>query len=133
MVRIACPPAIGDALSGARLLWSLPAWLRRPMRPEQALPLLRRRFERRESDFVELIRRTVFERPSSPYRRLLGLTGCEYGDFERLARHEGVEGALRELFERGVYLTVDELKGRQPVVRGSASLRFRPELFRNAS
>jgi hypothetical protein len=36
---------------------------------------------------------------------------------------EGLEGALLALHARGVYLTTDELKGRAPVVRGSASLQ----------
>ena len=35
---------------------------------------------------------------------------------------EGVEGALRTLFRHGVYLTVDEFKGRPPVQRGRATI-----------
>jgi hypothetical protein len=45
--------------------------------------------------------------------------GCEPGDLERLVRSEGLEDALHDLYRRGVYLTLDELKGRKPVVRGS--------------
>ena len=43
----------------------------------------------------------------------------------------GVEGALEALFRVGVYLTGDELKGRQPVVRGSASFTVDPDRLRN--
>ena len=68
------------------------------------------------------MKRAVFGRPLSPYRALLQHAGCELGDLERLVRDDGLEGALRTLLRRGVYLTVDELKGRRPVVRGQLTL-----------
>jgi hypothetical protein len=46
-------------------------------------------------------------------------------------KQHGVEGALRILFRAGVYLTGDELKGRQPTVRGSARLTVNPARLRN--
>src|SRR5262249_4278675 len=69
-----------------------------------------------------LARRTIYGRPNQPYCRLLDLVGCELGDLERLVHQEGLDGGLRALLERGVYLTIDELKGRAPVQR--ASTRF---------
>ena len=42
-----------------------------------------------------------------------------------------VEGALAILYGSGVYLTVDELKGRRPAIRGSTSVTVRPDLLRN--
>src|SRR5262249_15247421 len=44
---------------------------------------------------------------------------------------DGVEGALQRLFRAGVYLTVDEFKGRRPVVRGGVEIRVTPDLLRN--
>ena len=113
---------IEDALAGVGLVWSLQRFLRRPIGPDQARGTLRRRFERREAAFLALARRRIYASPRSPYRELLGLAGCEYGDLELLVRREGLEGALAALFRRGVYLTVDELKGRKPAVRGSAAV-----------
>ncbi len=96
---------------------------------EEAEGILRRRLERREDDFLALVRATVFQHPQSPYRQLLHLAGCEYGDLERLVNQDGVEGALRTLFRHGVYLTVDEFKGRRPVVRGTGRVAVdQPEL-----
>ena len=76
------------------------------------------RLARRDASFLDAVRRGVYERPASPYRALLTLAGCQYGDVERLVAHEGVEGALHALYRAGVYLTVDEFKGRRPIVRG---------------
>jgi hypothetical protein len=103
-------------------LCGLPWFLRHPLRAEQAEPTLRQRLERRESDFLSLVARGVYAQARSPYRALLQLAGCEYGDLECLVHRDGVEGALRALYRAGVYLTVDELKGRCPVQRGSQTL-----------
>lgn len=93
--------------------------------------LLRQRLEQRAATFLATARRGIFARPGRPYARLFALAGCEYGDLERLVRHDGLEAALAELFRRGVYLAVDEMKGRRPVRRGSASFELRPEELRN--
>jgi hypothetical protein len=46
-----------------------------------------------------------------------------------MTQTDGVEGALRELYHRGVYLTVEEFKARRPLVRGSATLHLDPARF----
>jgi hypothetical protein len=101
--------------------------LRRPPTLEQARLGLARRRQERATVFLSEVRQQVFTRPDQPYARLLGAAGCSYGDLERLVRTEGLEGALSVLLRQGVYLTEPELKGRQPVVRGSLSfdMRFR--------
>ena len=124
-------PSVEDVLGGARFLWSLPGFLRRPIDPEEARVILRRRLERREGNFLGVMRWAIYEHDGSPYRRLLGLAGCEYGDLERLVRQHGLEGALHTLYRHGVYLTVDEFKGRRPAIRGSATLPVDPDRLRN--
>ncbi|MFH1278449.1 MAG: hypothetical protein ABIK65_08730 [Candidatus Eisenbacteria bacterium] len=114
-----------------RLLLRLPAFLRDPLTLPEARTILRHRLERREADFLDLARRAIYENRASPYRSLLELARCEYGDLERLVRCEGVEGALRGLFREGVYLTVDEFKGRRPVVRGGTVIVADPARLRN--
>jgi hypothetical protein len=123
--------SLGDLVTGARLLAQLPSLLRRPIRVEEARPILRRRLERREADFLGLAKLAIFDYPESPYRQLLGLAGCEYGDLVRLVHQDGVEGALRRLLREGVYLTVDEFKGRCPVRRGAASIEVGLRGLRN--
>lgn len=122
---------ISDVLEGIRFVRKLPPFLFRPLSPRTAEDILRYRLEHREPNFLKLIRRGVYENSKSPYRRLLSHAGCEFKDFERLVSKEGLEGALRVLFRSGVYLTVNEFKGRQAVVRESMTFEVGPELFRN--
>jgi hypothetical protein len=96
--------------------------LRQPVGLEEARATLRSRLARREADFLALAQRTIFANPLSPYRRLLALAGCDEGDLTRLVRNDGLESALGTLWRHGVYLTIDEFKGRRPVVRGSVTL-----------
>jgi hypothetical protein len=117
---------LSETRLAARFLRGLPRFLRRPLTPGQAETILRRRLARRDADFLELVRRSVYEHPPSPYRALLEWAGCQYADLERLVAREGVEGALSALLRAGVYLSVDELKGRQPVVRGAHVLAVEP-------
>jgi hypothetical protein len=86
-------PSLTEALGGARLLARLPGLLRHPIGPERARALLRRRFEERDTRFLTLVRRAVYDTPHSPYRALLARAGCAYGDLERLVSRDGIEGA----------------------------------------
>jgi hypothetical protein len=132
-MRDAAVTVAGDAWAGLRLLARLPRLVRRPISRADAKAALHDRLERRETDFLALVRRGVYENPASPCRRLLAHAGCEPGDLAQLVRADGVEGALRTLLRAGVYLTVDELKGRCPIVRGSMTFVASPASFRNPS
>jgi len=122
-----------DFQVGARFLARLPAELRHPWDPSAATAELDRRFRTRESRFLDSMRRLVYGNPLSPYGALLARAGCTMGDLERLAAAEGVEAALSVLLKEGVYLTVDEFKGRRPVVRGGLSLEVGPESLHNSA
>ncbi|HEY7601375.1 MAG TPA: hypothetical protein VIB60_02610 [Methylomirabilota bacterium] len=121
---------IREVRLGARFALRLPGFLRRPVALAEARTVLRGRLERREADLLGLAR-TIYGVPGSPYGPLLRRAGCEYGDLERLVARDGVEGALTGLFRAGVYLTIDEFKGRRPAVRGDVAVRVEPELLRN--
>ncbi len=123
--------SVGDLRMGARFLRRLPAVLRRPWRLPQARQVLRERFENRTSRFLAAAKRLIYKNPSSPYRALLASARCSFEDLERLVGREGIEGALRALYRSGVYLTVEEFKGRRPVVRGTAALNVDPQALRN--
>ncbi len=111
-----------DVAAGLRFVPRLPSFLRRPFTIEEARATLRRRLEHRGADFLWLARRAIYEHAASPYRALLNLAGCEYGDLERMVTQDGVEATLRTLYHSGVYLSVEEFKGRRPVVRGQSFL-----------
>ncbi len=122
---------LDDVLMGARFLRRLPAFLRNPVTIEEARQTVRLRLERRAADFLAMVRHAVYDRPESPYRALLRMAGCEYGDVEGLVRRDGVEGALGVLLRHGIYLTVDELKGRKPLVRAGITLATDADRVRN--
>ena len=122
---------VGDLRSGARLLLGLPRFLRRPAQAHAARAVIAERLRTRDAVFLELVRRTIYAAPRSPYATLLRIAGCEWSDLARLVRQEGLEGALRALYRAGVFLRSDEAKGRQPVVRGSVSFTVAPGALRN--
>jgi hypothetical protein len=132
---MASPLGVGryaqDLRTAAGFLSRLPRYLRHPVSGAEARTALRQRLDRRDSDFLTLVRRAIYENAGSPYRTLLAAAGCEYGDLERLVSRDGLESALRALLRAGVYLTVSELKGRRPVVRGSTKMDVNPSLLRN--
>lgn len=115
-------PSVHDLSSGLRFLAGLPGYLRHPVLAPEAQSIVRHRLAHREIDFLALVREAVYRYSRSPYLPLLRMAGCEYGDLQRLIVAEGLEGALQALYRHGVFLTVDELKGRHAVVRGSTTL-----------
>ncbi|HEY7139688.1 MAG TPA: hypothetical protein VIE44_06310 [Methylomirabilota bacterium] len=130
-VRRPFPAISPEVRTGLRFLGGLPGFLRRPIDPTEAQAVLRHRLATREADFLALIRVAVFPRPESPYRRLLELAGCTYGDLEALVRHEGLEGALTALYRAGVYVSLEEFRGRHPLVRGGVTVDGAPAGWAN--
>jgi len=124
--------SLEDLEIATRFLWQLPSFLRHCTTVEEATATLHRRFQSRESDFLMLVRRAIYQNSESPYRKLLALAGCEYGDLEKLVGQCGLEDTLRVLFRQGVYLTVDEFKGRRPIVRGRTRIELEPWQLSNA-
>ena len=121
-----------DAIIGTRFLWDLPSHFRRPpLTPADREREIEGRVERRAAELMALLESAVFSRPRSLTAGLLKNAGCEAGDVAALLGREGVEGTLEVLFHAGVYLTLDEFKGRRPVVRGSLTLEGGPDAVRN--
>jgi hypothetical protein len=120
-----------DLRVASRFFPRLPGFLRRQVTGAEAHATVRGWLASRESDFLGLVRDRVYQNPASPYRALLRHAGCEPGDLERLVRTEGVEATLTALWRQGVYLTVEEFKGRRPLVRGGQAIFVEPALLVN--
>ena len=103
----------------ARLTRDLPGWLRMPLTLDAAQARIRHGLATRDARFLDVAERAIYYHPRSPYRALLRNAGCTLGDLRALVAGEGGEGALAQLSAQGVYVTVDEMKGRLPIVRGS--------------
>ena len=123
--------SIEDLRTGIRLLRALPAFLKHPLSADQAKATLAERLRDRNDHFLALAKTAIYDHTASPYRTLLRRAGCEYGDLRQLVVRHGLEETLGKLAREGVYLTVDELKGRTPVVRGATMLRVDPGRLRN--
>jgi len=124
-------PSLHELAGALAAVCGLPGYFRHPLTAPEARSVVAQRRAQREENLLRLARVAVYANPTSPYRALLRNAGCEYGDFEALVRREGVDEALGILVRNGVYLTVDEFKGRVAAVRGSATLCIDPEAMRN--
>jgi hypothetical protein len=109
-------------------LWT---FLRHPISLADARAIVRRRLAEREEHFLRLVERGIFGYPHSPYLPLLKMAGCEVGDLRQMVRDRGVEGTLRALRGAGVYISFEEFKGREPLVRDGQVIPIRPRDFDN--
>ena len=122
---------LNDLAMGMRLMADFKTFLQHPFTMEDSLRLLRDRLARRDESFLDIMARAVFENARSPYLPLLNQAKIQYGDVEGWVRRDGVEGALAELYAAGVYVTLDEFKGRRPIRRPGIELPVQAHDFDN--
>lgn len=114
-----------------RFAWGLRGFLKRTLTVEEAKTVIQKRMAEREANFLRLVQKGIFGYPKSPYLPLLRLAQCEMGDIENMVRAKGLEGTLRALREAGVYITFEEFKGREPIVRDGRVFHIKPHDFDN--
>ncbi len=122
---------LADLKMYGRFAWGLRSFLRHRITLEEAKAIVQKRMAEREDNFLRLVRKGIFDYPKSPYLPLLKLAGCEMGDIEHMVRDRGLEGALLALREAGVYVSFEEFKGREPIVRKGKSIPVRLHDFDN--
>ena len=101
----------------ARFITGMPAFLRQRITLDDARAVVAARLKSREQNFLSILERAVFARPASPYNFLLREARCEPGDVRQMVGREGVDAALASLYDAGVSVSFEELKGRAPIVR----------------
>jgi len=109
----------------------LGSWLRTPLDLAGARTVVRTALARREAELLATLRHGVYSHSQSPYLALLRHAGIELGDIEAAVRSEGVEGALARLYDAGIRVTLDELKGRVPITRPGLELQVSTHDFKN--
>jgi hypothetical protein len=87
--------------------------------------------QRRNDNFVLMVKRLIYGRPDGPYRALLLHAGWDEGELTSSVREHGLEVTLARLRDSGVYLTYEELKGRRTIARGSLRLDVVDQDFDN--
>jgi hypothetical protein len=122
---------VDDLRMFARFAGGLWSFLRHPISLDEARAIVRRRLAEREGQFVRLVERGIFGHPRSPYLPLLELAGCQLGDLRQMVRDRGVEDTLRALRGAGVYISFEEFKGREPLVRDGRVIPLLPRDFDN--
>lgn len=113
-----------------RIAAGVRAYSRQPLTGNLA-GTVRRQVAEREQTWLALVRRAIFAEAEHPYSRLFDLAGCEFGDLEQSVRSIGLEPTLEKLYDGGVYLTVDEFKGKAPIVRQGQEIASAPADFHN--
>jgi hypothetical protein len=95
----------------------------------QARAILSTGLRDRESSLLTTIRGGIWDAPRSPYRPLFQAAGIEWGDVESLVKSDGVDEALRKLHRAGVYVTLDEFKGKRRIKRAGLDYAVNAEDF----
>src|SRR6266404_4370076 len=105
------------------------------MTPEEAITLakssIKKRVAARDENFLNFVEKGVFQYSSSPYLKLLEPKKIHFDDLKNWVAKDGIEGSLRTLESEGVYFTVDEFKGKVPVVRNGAEFWCKEGMFDN--
>lgn len=115
----------------ARFPFALKKFARVRLTADRAREIVRDRLANRGANLLQLVERSIYGNPESPYLALLKRAGCSLSDFKELVKQKGVEGALTDLRAAGVYVTFEEFKGRKPIVRGSFELPVTTRDFDN--
>jgi len=115
----------------ARFALALRNSLRHPISVDDARTIVRGRVEDRQANFLRMVERNIYGHPKSPYLPLLKHAGCDLGDIVAMVRSMGLEDTLRALRRAGVYVTFEEFKGREPIVRNELVIQVRPSDFSN--
>jgi hypothetical protein len=118
-----------------RFAGGLRNFIRSRMEPEEALEaartVLKKRVAAREENFLNLVEKSIFGYSDSPYLKLLEPKRIRLTDLKSWVSQNGIEASLRILQNEGVYFTVDEFKGKIPVIRNGVRFSCEESLFDN--
>jgi len=103
--------------TSVRFAAGLQRFLSRTLSPDECRELVADRLRRRDQSFLHTVEGAVFRNDASPYRPLFQLAGVGLEDVARWVRQDGIEGTLNHLYEKGVWVTLEEFKGRRALER----------------
>jgi len=114
----------------SKMAWGVRQFLHTPpiADPEATI---RRNLAQRDSNFLSLVERGVFQNPDSPYHAMFQLAGCSFEELSAEVERHGLDPTLVRLRHAGVYLTHDEFKGKTPILRAGREIPSREGAFRN--
>jgi hypothetical protein len=122
---------IREIIQLARTAWMIRNFLKKSLTVEQAINDIKIRMDNREKNFLSLVRQSVYQNKSSPYRKLLFSAGCDYADLQQSVIRQGLENTLQKLRDEGVYITLDEFKSKIPISRNGLTIETSENDFDN--
>lgn len=122
---------LDDLIMYTRFVLGLREFLQTPITLQDALTMAQQRLSEREANFLRLIKHGIYENPRSPYQKLVRHARCTYDDLEKMTRAHGIEETLQALRRAGVFVTFEEFKGREPIVRDGLEMNVTPRDFDN--
>lgn len=122
---------LSDITAFVRYAMGLPDFLRQTISLDEARENIQQHMENRKDNFLRLIKKGVYENPGSPYKALLKQARLNFSDIDHMVKQGGIESTLTELYEEGVYITLDEFKGRHPIKRPGFQLSVHAKDFDN--
>lgn len=117
--------------AGVRFLKGIRPFLERTLDLPSARRLLEQQLVAREQTFAAILERGVFRHTTSPYRSLFEHAGMQFSDVTSMLGRDGLDATLEQLYDAGIYLTLEEFKGRHPITRPGFQLPVRAEDFDN--
>lgn len=115
----------------ARFTTAFYSFLHRNLTLDEARTIVQTRLRERETNFLHLIERAVYQNPRSAYRLFLASARCEYGDLCNMVQARGLEATLYTLRQNGVHIEFEEFKGRAPISRNGVELPASAHHFDN--
>lgn len=109
----------------------LQGFLRHTLSLSECRELVSDRLRRRDESFLRLVEGAVFRNEASPYRPLFQLAGVDLEDVGGWVRQDGIEATLDRLYEKGIWVTLEEFKGRRPIERPGLSQPVTARAFDN--
>jgi hypothetical protein len=122
---------ISDMINYMPMAFGLRGFFHDTITLEESKKVITLRIQNRESNFLNLVEKGVFQYSKSPYLKLFKAAGYEFGDVTSLVEKDGLETALQKMLHDGVYLSYEEFKRGKEVVRGSSRFQFDEHAFDN--
>ena len=120
-----------DLIMYGRFARGLRGYLRRHITLEEADAIVRERLGRREENFLSLVEKGIYGYRKSPYLPLLRMARVHMEDIRDMVKNDGLEKTLGALRGAGVYITFEEFKGREPIVRDGLTIPVKARDFDN--
>jgi hypothetical protein len=115
----------------AGLAKRLGPFLRNRLTPVRCIEMSRAGLAQRDVSFLDNLELALGSSPDNPYSRLLKHAGIGLRDVREAVLRRGLEPTLEMLHDNGVYVSLDEFKGRVPIRRGSLSIEVGSHDFDN--